>query len=548
MIEFPVVLNPVQILKRDADEEKGSVARMSSYAGAMALGDMLKSTLGPKGMDKILIGGREGGPQFMHVTNDGATILKSVGVANPAAKILVDISLVQDAEVGDGTTTVAVLAAQLLHNVKQYHACNDQAELLIESGIHPQIIIRGWRQALQAARAKLADIARMSSDDPSAFRDELQNLACTALGSKILASHKKLFAEIAVNAVLRTKNTDLSCIHVITLPGGRLTDSFLDSGFLLQKKAGNYQPNRIENARVLIANTPMDTDKIKVFSAQIVTDSVNRLRDLEIAEKAKMKKKVDKIIAHNVNVFINRQLIYNYPEQLFADAKIMAIEHADFEGITRLAHVLGGDIVSTFDNPKETKLGCCELIEEVEIADEKFLRFSGVPVGEACTIVLRGATQQILAEAERSIHDVLCVLTTHMKEPKIVDGGGCSEIAMANAVQNLASRTAGKISVAMDGFAKALWQIPAILAENGGYDAADLVAKLRAEHFSGNKTSGIDLKNGTINNMKQLGVFESYRIKLSALNAAAEAAELIIRVDDILSAEPRPREPDDRPC
>ncbi|OUC40704.1 T-complex protein 1, beta subunit [Trichinella nativa] len=502
MIEFPVVLNPVQILKRDADEEKGSVARMSSYAGAMALGDMLKSTLGPKGMDKILIGGREGGPQFMHVTNDGATILKSVGVANPAAKILVDISLVQDAEVGDGTTTVAVLAAQLLH----------QAELLIESGIHPQIIIRGWREALQAARAKLADIARMSSDDPSAFRDELLNLACTALGSKILASHKKLFAEIAVNAVLRTKNTDLSCIHVITLPGGRLTDSFLDSGFLLQKKAGNYQPNRIENARVLIANTPMDTDKIKVFSAQIVTDSVNRLRDLEIAEKAKMKKKVDKIIAHNVNVFINRQLIYNYPEQLFADAKIMAIEHADFEGITRLAHVLG------------------------------------VPVGEACTIVLRGATQQILAEAERSIHDVLCVLTTHMKEPKIVDGGGCSEIAMANAVQNLASRTAGKISVAMDGFAKALWQIPAILAENGGYDAADLVAKLRAEHFSGNKTSGIDLKNGTINNMKQLGVFESYRIKLSALNAAAEAAELIIRVDDILSAEPRPREPDDRPC
>ncbi|KAL1239179.1 T-complex protein 1 subunit beta [Trichinella pseudospiralis] len=538
MIEFPVVLNPVQILKRDADEEKGSAARMSSYAGAMALGDMLKSTLGPKGMDKILIGGREGGPQFMHVTNDGATILKSVGVANPAAKILVDISLVQDTEVGDGTTTVAVLAAQLLH----------QAELLIESGIHPQIIIRGWRQALQAARAKLADIARISSNDPEIFREELLNLACTALGSKILASHKKLFAEIAVNAVLRTKNTDLSCIHVITLPGGRLTDSFLDSGFLLQKKAGNYQPNRIENARVLIANTPMDTDKIKVFSAQIVTDSINRLRDLEIAEKAKMKKKVDKIIAHNVNVFINRQLIYNYPEQLFADAKIMAIEHADFDGITRLAHVLGGDIVSTFDNPKQTKLGSCELIEEVEIGDEKFLRFSGVPVGEACTIVLRGATQQILAEAERSIHDVLCVLTTHIKEPKIVDGGGCSEIAMANAVQSLATRTAGKISVAMDGFAKALCQIPAILAENGGYDAADLVAKLRADHFNGNKTFGIDLKNGTINDMKKLGVFESYRVKLSALNAAAEAAELIIRVDDILSAEPRPREPDDRPC
>lgn len=216
---------------------------------------------------------------------------------------------------------------------------------------------------------------------------------------------------------------DLQSIQVIKKKGGTLEDSFLDDGFLLDKKPGVHQPKQIENAKILIANTPMDTDKIKVFGSHIKVDSMAKIADLELAEKEKMKDKVNKILKHNVNVFINRQLIYNYPEQLFADAGVMAIEHADFDGIERLALVTGGEIVSTFDNPDGVKLGKCDVIEQVMIGEDVLLRFKGVPLGEACTIVIRGATQQIIDEADRSLHDALCVLAATVKNHSIVYGG-----------------------------------------------------------------------------------------------------------------------------
>ncbi len=254
---------------------------------------------------------------------------------------------------------------------------------------------------------------------------------------------------------------------------------------------GVNQPKRIENAKILIANTPMDTDKIKVFGSRVKVDSVSKIAELEVAEKEKMKEKVEKIVRHGCNVFINRQLIYNYPEQLFADSGVMAIEHADFEGVERLALVLGGEIVSTFDSPETVKLGRCDLIEEVIIGEDKLLKFTGVALGEACTIVLRGATQQILDEADRSLHDALCVLTQTVKEPRIVYGGGCSEMLMANAVSNLAEQTPGKESIAMEAFARALRKLPTIIADNAGFDSSELISQLRANHASGHKTFGL---------------------------------------------------------
>ena len=205
----------------------------------------------------------------------------------------------------------------------------------------------------------------------------------------------------------------------------------------------------------------------------------------------KMKEKVDLILAHNCSVFVNRQLIYNYPEQLFADAGVMAIEHADFDGIERLALVTGGEIVSTFGRPELVKLGRCDLIEEVMIGEDKLLRFSGVPLGEACTLVLRGATQQILDEAERSMHDALCVLASTVKETRTVYGGGCSEVLMAAAVLDLAAKTPGKEAMAMESFARALLQLPTVIADNAGYDSAQLVSELRAAHSKPNCTMGL---------------------------------------------------------
>merc|ERR1712110_969406 len=533
-----VSLNPIRVLKNEADEEKAETARLSSFVGAMAVGDLVKSTLGPKGMDKILWGmGRNEGQ--VEVTNDGATILRSIGVDNPAAKILVDMSKVQDDEVGDGTTSVVVFASELLK----------EAEKLIDMRIHPQTIVAGWRKATQVARKVLEANALDHGGDPEKFREDLMNIARTTLSSKILSAHKDFFSKMAVDAVLRLKkSSNLDAIQIIKVQGGTLEESFLDEGFLLNKKPGVRQPKRVENAKILIANTPMDTDKIKVFGSRVRVESVAKVAELELAEKEKMAEKVDMICKHDINVFVNRQLIYNYPEQLFADKGVMAIEHADFDGIERLALVTGGEIVSTFGNPELVKVGTCDLIEQIDIGEETLIKFSGVKMGEACSIVLRGATEQILDEAERSIHDALCVLTSTVKETKTVYGGGCSEMLMANAVQDAAATTPGKEAIAMESFAKALSELPVAIAENGGFDSAQLVSELRALHKQNKTTMGLDMKDGKVGDMEKLGITESLSVKRQVLVSASEAAEMILRVDDIIKAAPRKRQQDHHPC
>jgi T-complex protein 1 subunit beta len=255
-----------------------------------------------------------------------------------------------------------------------------------------------------------------------------------------------------------------------------------------------------------------------------------------------MRAKVEKIKAHGINCFVNRQLIYNWPEQLFAEAGIMAIEHADFDGIERLALVTGGEITSTFDHPESVKLGQCDLIEEIIIGEDTLIKFSGVAAGEACTIVLRGATSQLLEEAERSLHDALAVLSQTVIETRTVLGGGCSEMLMANAVDNAAHNTAGKKAIAVESFAKALRQIPTILSDNAGLDASDLVTKLRSAIYSGMTSSGLDLSTpgGRIADMRELGVIESYKLKRAVVTSASEAAEMLLRCDSIIKARPRP--------
>jgi len=286
----------------------------------------------------------------------------------------------------------------------------------------------------------------------------------------------------------------------------------------------------------------MDTDKIKIYGSRVQVDSLNKVAEIEKAEKMKMKRKVDKIIAHGCNVFINRQLIYNYPESLFAQQNIMAIEHADFDGIERLAAVTGGEVASTFDNPDKVRLGHCDVLEEVMIGETKVLRFGGCESGAACTIVLRGSSTHIIDEAERSVHDALCILAATLKHPRRIYGGGCTEVAMAQAIDKAAKETPGKKALAMSSFAKALLQLPMTVADNGGYDAAELVTQLRAAHAAGNTSHGLNMSNGTIGSMEELGVMESYKSKLQVVTSASEAAEMLLRVDDIIKCAPRRRE------
>lgn len=519
------------VLAAGAEEEKGETARLASFVGALAITDLVKTTLGPKGMDKILQS--MSGSKNVTVTNDGATILQSIYVDNPAAKVLQDISKVQDDEVGDGTTSVVVLAGELLR----------EAEKLINQKVHPMTIIAGFRMAVEVARDKLRGMAMDHGDDEDALRKDLVNVAMTTLCSKILNQEKGYFANMAVDAVLRLKGSgNLEAISIIKKPGATLRDSYLDEGFILDKRIGVGQPKRVENAKILVANTAMDTDKVKIYGARVRADGFAKVADIEKAEKDKMREKCDKIMAHQVNCFVNRQLIYNFPEEIFADNGVMSIEHADFDGVERLALVTGGEIASTFDHPEEVKLGECALIEEVMIGEDKLVRFSGVKMGEACTIVLRGASMHVLDEAERSLHDALCVLQQTVKDTRVVPGGGAPEIIMAKAVDELAASTPGKKALAIEAFARALRGIPTTIADNAGLDSAELVSQLRAAHATSGSFAGVDVIEGSVGDMKQRGIFESFKVKQQVLLSATEAAEMIMRVDDIVKCAPRQRE------
>lgn len=303
----------------------------------------------------------------------------------------------------------------------------------------------------------------------------------------------------------------------------------------------------------------MNTDKIKIYGSRVRVNSLTKVAEIEQAEKDKMKDKVEKIINNfDVNVFINRQLIYNFPESLFAQNNIMSIEHADFDGIERLAAVTGGQILSTFDHPELAVLGECDLIEEVMIGEDKLIKFSGCKVNEACTVVLRGSSTHMLEEMERSLHDALCILQTVLKSDnlfQIICGGGCTEILMGQAIDDIAPSIAGKRSVAMTAYANALRTLPRIVADNGGYDSTELVTQLRAAHSQSKNKSrdvdknsdtttayhGLDMYNGEVANMKELGVYESFQSKMQVIISATEAAEMILRVDDIITCAPRER-------
>lgn len=435
------------------------------------------------------------------ITNDGATILKSIHVNNPAAKILIEISKVQDDTVGDGTTTVAVLAGELLR----------QAEKLVLMKIHPQLIIEGYKMARDEAKKKLESIAMDNHADEAKFDADLMNIAMTTLSSKLVFHEKEYFAKLAVEAVKRLKGSSkLDCIKIIKKPGGSLKESFLDEGYILEKSISVGCPKRKVNPKILVANTPMDYDKIKIQGGKVKVDSMEKVAEIEEAEKGKMKSKVAKILLHKPDIFINRQLIYNYPEQLMAEKGVMVIEHADFDGTERLAAVLGADIVSTFDSPENTKLGECKLVEEIMIGEDKFIKFSGCKANEACTIVLRGSGLHILDEAERSLHDAICVLAQTIESKRTVYGGGNSEMSMSIAVEELAKTVKTKEGLAIEAFATALRALPTIIADNGGYDSSTLVQSLKSDLHAGKTSAGLDMTKGIIGDMKELKITVLY--------------------------------------
>merc|ERR1719287_3872 len=303
---------------------------------------------------------------------------------------------------------------------------------MVDRKIHPQTVIKGYRAATAVAKEALTTASMDHGADRAQLREDLLNIARTTLSSKLLLHEKDHFATLAVDAVLRLGGKpNLDYIQVIEKPGGSLKESYLEEGFILEKRFAQGMPKRMEGCKVLVANTPMDTDKIKIYGTRVKVDSYEAVAAIEAAEKKKMKDKVEKICKLGCNVFINRQLIYNYPEEIFKANGVCAIEHSDFDGTERLAAVLGGDIVSTFDNPEQTKLGRCDTIREILIGEDKVVQFKGCGAGGACSIVLRGSSSHVLAEAGRSLYDALAVVFQTVQETRVVYGGGAMEMEMA---------------------------------------------------------------------------------------------------------------------
>lgn len=507
-------------------EERGDDAIRTLRAGSELIGAILQSTLGPRGAFKVMQG-----PQSVTITNDGATIMKNLVVDNPAARILINSSISQDWEEGDGTTSVAVLASLLVEEAYKLK-------------IHPVTIIRGYQLGLDRIKERLPELAQDASDS------DLLNLARTTICSKVLKCDLDLFSRICVDAVKRLGDEDMSLIQIIK-SSGKLEESFLSDGFILKKdqpiddaviSAGRSAENGAgpHDIRVMIANTSLDSDKVKVFGAKINVSSISKLSEIEEAEKDKMRRKIDRICSLPFSVFVNRQLIYDYPFELFREKGVVAIEHADFDGVERLVKFLGGKIVSTFESLDEECLGTCTAIKNIVIGNERMIKFEKEGK-DASTIVLRGSSREVLDEAERSIHDALCVLTKIKAEKKVLYGGGATEMELALCLNDYALEFPGKESESILAFSSALQKIPMILGNNGGFDGEDAKARIRSEHFNGNATVGINMKDGSVGCMQKLGVLDSLRIKRRVITAAVEVAQMILKCDGFIKCRPRER-------
>lgn len=495
---------------RDAEtsEERQDEAIRTIKAGVSLINEIMRGVLGPKGALKILQG------KETAITNDGAYILKNLLIDSPSARIIANSSINQDIEEGDGTTSIAVLASLLV--LEAYNL-----------SIPPIKITRGFSMAL----ARCLEILNKRKFAASA--DDIKNIVRTTLNSKVLVDYLDQFTKICISAVEMVD--DISLIEIIKLDGD-LSESLLVDGILLNK---NIDIN-CESPKILVANTSMDYDKIKVMTSKISVSSISELVDIEKAEKARMAAKIDSICSIPFDIFINRQIIYDFPEQLLRNKGITVIEQADFSGVERLNKVLGGNIISSFDRITESDLGSCKKVQNIVIKGTKMIKLEGIKRG-AATIVLFGSSKEILEEAERSIHDAICVLKNIKKYPYCVYGGGSIEMGLSMELLKLAAETKTKEAEGIECFARALQQIPKILAENAGFDGDEVKTALRSDHSYRRTTYGVNIENGKTSCMRERGVIEGFEMKSRVIVAACETAQSILKCDGIVKCKPRER-------
>ncbi len=518
---------PVLILKEGTQRTAGAEALRANMMAAITISEMLRTTYGPRGMDKMLVDTLGD----ITITNDGATILDKMDVQHPAAKMLVQIAKGQDDEVGDGTKTSVIFSGELLK----------AAEDLIAKDVHPTVIINGYKKALDEAVKHAEKIAR-SIDLTS--EDILKKIASTALTSKAVHGVREHFAEIAVKAVKQIAEerdgktyVDLDNIQIIKKHGGSLGDTRLVYGIVLDKEVVHPgMPKRVEKAKIALIDAPLEVEKTEIDAEIRISDPEMMKKFIEQKENI-LKEMVEKIAATGANVVICQKGIDDVAQHFLAKKGILAVRRVKRSDMEKLERATGGKIVSNIDDITPNDLGYAEIVEERKVGEDKMVFIEGTKDPKAVSIVIRGGLERMVDEAERSLRDALSVVADVLRNPKIVYGGGAFEAEIAKHIREFSTKVSGKEQLAVQAFAKAVEGVISALVENAGLDPIDILSDLRKSHTqSDGYKYGVNVFTGKIDNMEELGVVEPLAVKVNALKAGTEAATLILRIDDVIAA------------
>ncbi|MBI1828885.1 MAG: TCP-1/cpn60 chaperonin family protein [Thaumarchaeota archaeon] len=516
---------PVVILKDGAQQTKGRDAQKNNITAAKLIAEIVHTSLGPRGMDKMLVDSLGD----VTITNDGATILKEIDVQHPAAKMLVEISKATDNEVGDGTTSAVVLAGALLEN----------AESLILQEVHPTIIVDGYRKAAQKTKELLAKIAdKVSPTD----KEILDKISKTAMQTKLVRKDSSNLADIVVKAVLavaeKTEDgyvVDIDDIKVEKKAGGSIKDTYLTKGIILDKEVVHSgMPKKIANAKIALVNSALEIDKTE-FDAKINISNPQQMKSFLDEENKMIKNMVDKVIASGANVLLCQKGIDDIAQHYLAKAGILTVRRVKESDLSKLAKATGARMVTNLDDLFEKDLGSAENVEERKVETDRWVFVEGCMHPKAVTILVRGGSQRVVDEVERSVHDSLMVVKDVMENPMIVAGGGSPETYAATKLREWAKSLEGREQLAVEKFADSLEVIPLTLAENAGMDPIDTLASLRSRQLKGNKWTGIDVMKGIVTSMHSTDIFEPLSVKNQIISSATEAACMILRIDDVIA-------------
>ena len=517
---------PVLILKEGASQTKGRDAQKNNIAAAKLIAEVVRSSLGPRGMDKMLVDGLGD----VTITNDGATILKEIDVQHPAAKMMVEISKATDNEVGDGTSSVVVLAGALI----------EKAEELINKDVHPTIIVDGYRKSALKSIEIFNQIAQKIDGSNKA---ELIKIARTSMQTKLVSKESDELSQVVVNAALQVSepkesgySVDIDDVKVEKKAGGSLRDTKLIKGIVLDKEVVHGgMPKRVEKAKIALVNSALEIEKTE-FDAKINISSPDQMKMFLEEENRMLKSMVDKIISSGANVAICQKGIDDVAQHYLAKSNILSVRRVKESDMTKLARATGARIVNNLEDLGTKDLGLADLVEERKVETDKWVFIEGCKHPKAVTILIRGGSQRVVDEAERSLHDALMVTKDVIERPFIVAGGGSPESYVAGKLREWSSTLSGREQLAADKFAESLEVIPLALAENAGMDPIDTLTELRSKQAKGSKWSGIDARSAKIVDMSKLDIVEPLSVKEQIIKSATEVASMILRIDDVIAS------------